>query len=304
MDSGKKDLVTYLDRNLSGEYLLDEPLSLHTWYRIGGPSDFFVYPRNVDDLINLLQHCRSLNVGVYFIGEGANILVSDAGYRGVMINLARYFKAIQKDGEIVHADAGTLLQDLILYYEKNSLGGLEYLSGIPGTVGGALIMNAGTRNGEIGRTVLEVYTLNQNLEWTTVSCDKINFGYRSAPELQDKIILGCKIRLFPKKESTLRQVRLSQMKKRAAKQPLEYPSCGSVFKRPSNHHYVGKMVEEAGLKGLRHGNAMISKKHGGFMVNLGNAKASDVMHLIEKVKEEIYTRYAIQLEPEVRFVGF
>lgn len=303
MDSHKQVFLRHLNEKFKGECLLSEPLSLHTWYRIGGPADYFVYPRNTESIVDLLNLCRSLDMKPFFIGEGANLLASDEGYRGVVINLTQFFKDIEHKNEYVTVGAGTILNDLLVYCEKNNLGGLEYLSGIPGTVGGALIMNAGTHKGEIGDKVAEVYLMDQQLNPSIMHKEQLNFGYRSAPELQDKILLGCKLKLYYEEESILREFRINQIKKRAKKQPVEYPSCGSVFKRPQNN-YVGALVENAGLKGLRCGDAMVSEKHGGFIVNLGNAKASEIKYLIDKVMEEIYRRYDIELDPEVRFVGF
>lgn len=299
----KKELRSYFEKHFAGEYLLDEPLSRHTWYRIGGPADFWAYPRNVEDLLALLHQCRARDVHTYFIGEGANILVSDDGYRGVMISLTRHFNEMSQEKNNITVASGVLLRALVMFAERNSLGGLEYLSGIPGTVGGALTMNAGTHHGEIGETVVEVYLLNQDLEAIVIPDDQITFNYRSVPQLQEKVLLGCKLALYYEKESILRKRRIDQLTERAAKQPLEYPSCGSVFKRPPGY-YVGKMVEDLGLKGLRYGDAMISEKHGGFIVNLGNAQAHHVMYLIEKVKDEVSKHFRVQLEPEVRFVGF
>lgn len=303
MNAWKKALVKYFDRHFTGEYVIDEPLSLHTWYRIGGPADFLVYPRDPKDLIALLRQCQTLEVERYFIGEGANVLVSDAGYRGVIINLTRYFTGITRTETIITVSAGVLLQDLVLFSETHSLGGVAYLSGIPGTIGGALMMNAGTNQGEIGDTVSEVYLLNDAFEPVVVPREHITFNYRSVPQLQEKPLLGCQLQLYHAEEALLREIRLTQLTQRAAKQPLDYPSCGSVFKRPTGY-YVGKMVEELGLKGLRYGDAMISKKHGGFIVNLGNATADHVRYLIEKIQAEVYQHFGIQLEPEVKLVGF
>jgi UDP-N-acetylmuramate dehydrogenase len=299
----KKELWNYLNKHFTGEYLIDELLSLHTWYRIGGPADFFVYPRNAEDLIGLLHQCRALDINIYFIGEGANLLVSDDGYRGIMINLTRHFKDLSQNDNTVTVSSGALLRELVLFAERNGFGGLEYLSGIPGTVGGALTMNAGTHLGEIGDSVGEVYLLNTSFEPVVMTGAQIDFRYRTVLQLQEKILLGCKLALYHEEESILRERRIEQQQRRATAQPLEYPSCGSVFKRPPGH-YVGKMVEDLGLKGLHYGDAMISKKHGGFIVNLGNAKASHVMYLIEKVKDEVDKHFHVQLEPEVRFVGF
>ena len=302
MNPGHHKMRNYLRKNFRGFFLEDELLAAHTWYKIGGPANFFVYPQSRYDLVALLNKCRSLEIPTYFWGDGSNILAADSGFRGVVVNLIRFFNHIERNDDFVEAEAGAMLQDLVLFCEQRSLGGLEYLSGIPGTVGGALFMNAGTNRGEIGDRVSEVYLLNEQLEPEVMTNNHISFEYRSVPKLKKKLILGCKIKLYYEKESILRKRRLDQIKERSAKQPLEYPSCGSVFKRPPNH-FVGKMVEELGLKGLRYGDAMIPEKHGGFIVNLGNAKASHVMFLIEKVQDEVYKSFAVQLEPEVKFVG-
>lgn len=299
----KKELEQYLNTRLMGEYLQDEPLFKHTWYRIGGPVDFLIYPGNVEDLRNLLHHCRMLDVPTYMLGEGANLLISDAGYRGVMISLKRYFTTMTVEHDRVHVLAGTLLQYVIEYCENRSLGGLQGLSGIPGTVGGALTMNAGANHGEIGDHVKEVFILNDELEVESLIRNQIRFGYRSAPELQERIIISCTFVLYHEDTSLLRQFRLNQIAEREIKQPLDCPSCGSVFKRPPGF-YVGKMVEELGLKGFRYGDAMISEKHGGFIVNCGHAKASHVRYLIQKIQAEVEKHYHVTLEPEVRFVGF
>lgn len=303
MNKRQQHLVSYFRKNFRGDYLVDEPLADHTWYRIGGPADFFAYPRDEDDLVGLLRYCRNSEVNAYLLGEGANVLAHDDGYRGVIISLTRYFTKICRDDVMVEAGAGVLLPDLVLFCEENGLGGLACMSGIPGSVGGALVMNAGTRDGEFGDRVVEATVLDSNLELLVMSKKEIRFKYRSALALQDKTVLSCRLGLAPERGDVLRDVRLGQLKKRAEKQPLEYPSCGSVFKAPE-HRFVGQMVEEAGLKGLRSGDAMISEKHGGFIINLGRATARDVMCLIEKVRGEIGKRYNVLLEPEVRFLGF
>ncbi|MBD3305478.1 UDP-N-acetylmuramate dehydrogenase [candidate division KSB3 bacterium] len=300
----KHDLASHLQKTCAGDVLLDEPLARHTWYRIGGPADVFVSPKNSDDVINVLAYCRAYQIPCFLIGEGANLLVSDAGYRGVMVYLARYLNTITRQAQILDVQAGALLQEVVLTCERHHLGGMEYMAGIPGTVGGALIMNAGTDRGEIGDTVSEVSLLNEEYtQIVTMKRDAISFEYRNVPQLQDTIILGCKLLLHHEEESRLRARRLQQLQRRAATQPLEYPSCGSVFKRPP-HHYVGKLVQDLGLKGYRCGDAMISDKHGGFIVNLGTATASQVKTLIDKIQAEVYQQFGIRLEPEVRFVGF
>lgn len=299
----KTDLRDYLSRHFDGEYILDEPLSRHTWYKIGGPADVFAYPRHVDDLIGLLRHCRRLEIPTFLIGDGANLLVHDAGFRGVVVSLERFINQLRIDDDIVNAEAGVLLNTLVLTCEQQGRGGLEALSGIPGTVGGALMMNAGTNKGEIGDHVKTVTALTPALECVTLTRAQIQFGYRRAPEIQDMVVLGCQLTTTSESEVILRERRVAQLQERAAKQPLEYPSCGSVFKRPPGH-FVGKLVQDVGLKGVRQGDAMIPEKHGGFIINLGHATAADVMFLIQKVQAEVLARFGVVLEPEVRFVGF
>ena len=298
-----KELQKFFDTQFAGTCLHDEPLARHTWYCIGGPSDFLAYPANVEDLQRLLQRCRELDVPTYMLGEGANLLVSDSGYRGVMISLTRGLTASDVNNTQVTVEAGALLKDVISFCERHGLGGIEGLSGIPGTIGGALTMNAGANHGEIDDCVASVSLLNTAFEMVELSREQIAFGYRSAPELQDTCILGCTLQLQHDDTERLRQFRLRQIAEREAKQPLDCPSCGSVFKRPAGC-YVGKMVEELGLKGFRHGDAMISDKHGGFIVNCGQATAAQVLYLIRMIQEAVAKRYAVELEPEVRLVGF
>ncbi len=298
-----QELQHFFDTQFAGTYLRDEPLARHTWYRIGGPADILAYPASVEDLYHVLQHCRALDVPICMLGEGANLLVSDSGYRGVMISLARHLTDMRVNDTQVTVQAGTLLKDVIEFCEHHSLGGLQGLSGIPGTMGGVLTMNAGANRGEIGDCVTTVSVLNSTLDAVELKREQIAFGYRSAPELQHAYILGCTLQLTCDDEERLRQFRLRQIAEREAKQPLDCPSCGSVFKRPAGF-YVGKMVEELGLKGFRYGDAMIAEKHGGFIVNCGNATAAQVLYLIRKVQDAVATRYHVELEPEVRLIGF
>ncbi|MCK4859440.1 MAG: UDP-N-acetylmuramate dehydrogenase [Candidatus Omnitrophica bacterium] len=303
MKEEKRHILKYLNNNLKGDFSTDELLSKHTWYKIGGPADFIVYPKDIEALISLVSFCRVVDVPINFIGEGANLLVCDAGFRGVIIKLSRHFNSIEMKNNTVNVDAGVLLPDLVLYCEKNSLGGVEYLSGIPGTLGGALIMNAGTSKGDISNSVQEVSTLDNQLNLEIINKNEIDFQYRFVPQFHERILLGCKLQLRYAEKSYLKEIRIDQIQERANKQPIDYPSCGSVFKRPAKY-YVGKLVEDAGLKGFRHGGAMISNKHAGFIINSDNAKAKDVMYIIRKVQEEVYKSFNVELEPEVKFLGF
>jgi UDP-N-acetylmuramate dehydrogenase len=278
-------------------------MSERTWYHIGGFADFLAFPSSVPELQELLAACLSLAVPVYVLGEGANVLISDRGFRGVIVNLRGGFEGIRFHGRRVEAQAGVTLRKLVYECERRNLAGCEGLSGIPGTVGGALIMNAGTDMVEIGNLVTEVNVLESNGETRRIVRDHIGFSYRHAPALEDTVVLGGTLELVDGDEGELREKRLDLLARRASKQPLEFPSCGSVFKRPDGH-FVGKLVEEAGLKGLRHGDAVIAEKHGGFIVNLGNASADDVLYLVDTVREEVNRRYNVILDLEVRLVGF
>lgn len=301
--TNQTQLKKLLSEDFKGEFSLNEPLKNHTWYKIGGPADVIAYPKNIDDLKLIINFCKQKNTPYYIIGEGANLLVSDFGFRGVIIKLNRFFNSFQIKDMIIIADAGVSFNDLILYCEEKNLGGLEYLSGIPGSVGGMLMMNAGTSKGEIGEILEKVCYLDENLNVSILDKTQITFDYRYVKEFQDKILLTCELKVREDDGNRLKKLRLAQLQMRAAKQPLEYPSCGSVFKRPENH-YVGKMVEDLHLKGFIYGDAMISEKHGGFIVNKGNASANDIMYIIRKVQDEVYKHFQVRLEPEVKFLGF
>ena len=301
--TNRTQLKKLLSEDFKGEFSLNAPLKKHTWYEIGGPADVIAYPKNIDDLKLIIDFCKQNNTPYYLIGEGANLLVSDFGFRGIIIKLNRFFNSFQIKDMIITADAGISFNDLILYCEEANLGGLEYFSGIPGSVGGMLMMNAGTSKGEIGEILEKVYYLDENLNVSILNKNQITFDYRHVKEFQNKILLKCELNVREDDGIRLKKLRLAQIQMRAAKQPLEYPSCGSVFKRPKNH-YVGKLVEDLNLKGFTYGDAMISEKHGGFIVNKGNARANDIMYIIRKVQDEVYKHFQVRLEPEVKFLGF
>lgn len=304
IDNAYKELSKFLNQNNAGCYLANEPIRKHTTYRIGGLADFFVFPREQETLIALLRECSRLDIDCFLLGGGANILASDDGYRGVIINIQNLSSQIGMVGtNQVCAGAGVSLQDLVIFCERNGLGGVECLSGIPGTVGGGLRMNAGTKKGEIGTCVSQVVCLDvKTLHLQSLSANDIDFNYRSVPQLLDKIILGCTLTLSSSNREELKLTRLRQLQERSVKQPLAFPSCGSVFKRPPKY-YVGAMVEELGLKGMMRGDAMISEIHGGFISNMGCAKASEVMWLICHIQEKVEKNYNVVLEPEVLFLG-
>ncbi len=298
----RNKIEAYLSNNFKGTYRFNEPLFRHTTYHIGGPADYFVRPYDVNSLKEVLDFCRRNEINEYVLGNGSNILASDSGFRGIVIKLD-YLNSIESKELYVKCGSGVKLSHLILYNENSGLAGLHSLSGIPGTVGGVLAMNAGTSYGEIGDYVQEVCVLDEFLNYRSIKKEEISFNYRSVPALDDKIILGCSFSLYNKDKIKLKECRLRKLEKRAEKQPLEYCSCGSVFKRPPVG-YVGEMIEKVGLKGFRKGDAMISEKHAGFIVNLGHAKAEDIMYIIKKVQEVINRKYSVKLELEVKLLGF
>lgn len=297
------ELKQYFKNEFIGGFSFDEPLNNHTWYKIGGAAAVLCSPESEDSLIGLLKRCRELEVDYFILGDGANVLVSDAGFKGVIITLKDSLNKCFIHEKTLFAEAGAYLNDVILLAQDNGLAGLESLSGIPGTVGGALYMNAGIDRGNIGDVVDKVIILNDDFEMETLEAKDIDFGYRNVPQLKNKIILATLLKMKSSNYEELSKFRGELLKKRAEKQPLECPSCGSVFKRPDGF-FVGKMVQDLGLKGFRIGGAEISDKHAGFIINKGNATAADVMAVIDKIKEEVFNEYKVELETEVKFLGF
>lgn len=297
------EMTKFLHGELPGEFLVNEPLRMHTWYRVGGNARFFVYPESVYQVRRVLERADSLEMPVFVLGDGANVLASDQGFDGLVIGLSGRMTGIEFRGTRVTARSGTFLSALVQVCESAGLAGMECLAGIPGTVGGALIMNAGTGEAEIGDTVLSVSGLDG--EWREVRLEResISFGYRSAPELQSLLLTEAEFELRSSSRDYLKQKRLELLRIRSEKQPLGYPSCGSVFKRPPGY-YVGRMVQELDLKGFRRGDAMISEKHAGFIVNLGNAAADDILYLIKTVEERVELNFGVKLEREVRLLGY
>jgi len=282
---------------------LNEPLSRYTAYRVGGPADALVVPQTVEDLQWLVRYCQQQRVPYRVLGSGANVLVHDAGYRGVIILLRDCCGQIQQQGTQLYVGAGVLVQDLVPYCERHQLAGLHFMSGIPGTVGGALIMNAGAFDGEIGDRVIAVDALDAHGNRCRIPREAAKFGYRQAPGLQGLLLLGCWLQLEVGNSERLRQQRQSILQRRAEKQPLDYPSCGSVFKRPPGD-FAGRLIERSGGKGMRVGGAMVSPKHANFILNVDQATASDIFELIVQVQQRVYQEAGVWLEPEVQFIGF
>jgi UDP-N-acetylmuramate dehydrogenase len=286
-----------------GEIRTDEPLSKHTSFKIGGQADFYLYPKDLEDLSAVVDFSRNKGISKFVIGNGTNLLVSDSGFRGLVIDLSETFKEIHSKENAVTVGAGVNLSDLIRYCTERGLSGLESLIGIPGQLGGGIVLNAGAFGAEISDPLDSVRLMDQFGTVGKQRKSEVTFGYRATSIGRDAIVVDA---LFFLKEGNPRDMQLSQnnyLRKRKEKQPLSLPSAGSVFKRPAGK-YAGRLIEEAGCKGLRIGDAMVSKKHANFIVNCRLASAQDVLRLIDEVKERVMKQFQIELEPEIHMIGF
>ena len=302
-----QDVIQRLAVQLRNEYpervKIQEPLKNYTTYQVGGPASVLCLPENRDELQYILQSCSKAGAPVFILGSGSNILVNDAGIDMIVIQLSGCCAELYHQGNILYAGAGVLVSDLVAYCEKHDLAGLDYMSGIPGTIGGALLMNAGAFIGEIGDRVNLIEAMTYDGKLLKIDKEEAGFGYRQADYLQDKIMLGCSLLMLPGSRAELEKSREGYLSQRADKQPLEYGSCGSVFKRPPNN-YAGTLIEKAGCKGMQVGGAMVSPKHANFIINYQNAMASDIYQLIKEVQNIVYDKFKIWLELEVKLVGF
>ena len=286
------------------EILTDEPMTKHTSFKIGGLADVMVLPKTEEQIAELLKRAKMHKIPVTVIGAGSNLLVSDLGIRGLTIKLGSPFSEITAEGDIINAKSGASLAKIASVALKNSLSGFEFASGIPGTLGGAVYMNAGAYGGEMKDVVIKTRFMDFEGNIFTLENDEHDFSYRHSffDGKDDLIILSSEIKLQKGEKSEIEAKMLELNKKRKEKQPLNYPSAGSAFKRPA-HGYAAQLIEEAGLKGKKIGGAMVSKKHSGFIVNDGNATAKDVEELIEFVKKAVYDKFKVELNPEVRKIG-
>lgn len=283
--------------------LTDEPMCDHTTFKIGGKADVFVSIINEHEILRLLELLRSRQIPFFILGNGSNILVSDEGYRGVIIEIGSAYSGVRMLDDIVIAKAGTTMAKLSHFAMENNLTGLEFASGIPGTVGGGIIMNAGAYGGEMRQITYRVKAVTPSGEVIYLSNADMEFEYRnSKAKKEGYIILQAEFRLHRGEKSVIEGIMRDLAKKRRDKQPLEYPSAGSTFKRPQGY-YAGKLIADAGLKGLSVGGAQVSEKHAGFLINTGSATAADMYELINQVRTKVKEAYSVVLEPEVIFLG-
>ncbi|ARU62294.1 UDP-N-acetylenolpyruvoylglucosamine reductase [Tumebacillus avium] len=286
-----------------GTVLLEEPLSKHTSWKIGGPADVFVLPTTIEHLVRIMELTHEHQIPWYVIGKGSNLLVKDGGLRGVVLKLGDNFSELQIEGQTLTAQGGRSFVSAANHAIRSGLGGLEFATGIPGTVGGAVMMNAGAHGGEVKDVLKECRVLTEEGKIVHLAHADLNFDYRYS-RLKDRpaIVLDASFSLHPGDAAEMSERVKGWRERRQATQPLAMPSCGSVFRNPDGTH-AGKLVEEAGLKGTRIGGAQISELHGNFIVNTGGAKAADVLQVIELVQRTIKQKYGYELHPEVRIVG-
>jgi UDP-N-acetylmuramate dehydrogenase len=298
----KRDYKKWALGLIKGRVLFDAPMKQFTSMKVGGPADSLLFPRNVDELRKVVRYARRKKIPCLILGKGTNLVVRDKGVRGWVINLTQGMKKIHMDGEVVEAEAGLSLQSLVQFSIQKGHTGLEPFFGIPGTVGGGLTMNAGARGAELKDVLLSITLMKEDGEMVERSRSKLRFSYRRLVLPPSWIILKGRFQLKKgKKEEILERVKsYSEIRKRT--QPLDYPNAGSIFKNPKEGP-AGKWIEEAGLKGFRIGQAMISDLHANFIINLGKAKAEEVIRLMEWVEKKIYEEKGISLEREVRVVG-
>ena len=280
-----------------------EPMSLHTTFRIGGPADLFVTPGSIQAVADSIRICKETQTPYAVIGNGSNLLVSDTGYRGVIIQIGRNLNQVSVNGEEIRAQAGAMLSVIAKTALSESLTGFEFASGIPGTLGGAAVMNAGAYGGEMKDVLTEVTVLTREGEIRTIPAEKLEMGYRTSLAAKNGWIILEAVLKFQKGDAEAIRGRMEELKmQRVTKQPLDLPSAGSTFKRPEGY-FAGKLIMDAGLRGFTVGGAQISEKHCGFVVNKGGATAEDVRNLICAVQKKVQEDAGVKLEPEVKFLG-
>ena len=285
------------------QILKDEPMDKHTTFRAGGKADYLVMPSNEEQVRDLVLLLKKENVPYYVMGNGSNLLVRDQGFKGVIIQIARKMNQIRVEGETIYAQAGALLSKIAAQALGEGLTGFEFASGIPGTLGGAVMMNAGAYGGEMKQVIVNACVLTSAGEIAVIPADLMELGYRtSIIKTAGYIVLEAKLQLKEGNPEVIRETMKDLTIRRTTKQPLEYPSAGSTFKRPEGY-FAGKLIMDSGLAGYQVGGAQVSEKHCGFVINAGGATARDVRTLMDNVRDIVYKKYGVTLEPEVKFLG-
>lgn len=281
--------------------LKDEPMSKHTSFEIGGPADYFVSVNSIEQIQRIVALCKKTKTPLYVLGCGSDLLVSDAGPCGVVLHFGKDFSKINIDGNILSAQAGATNKEVAQAACNAGLSGYEFASGIPGSIGGAAIMNAGAYDGEFKNVAFSITCLTPECEVVEIPADQADLSYRHSMMSDKKyLVLEVKLCLHASKPSDIQACMDDLQQRRESKQPLDMPSAGSTFKRPQGY-YAGPLIQESGMQGASVGGAQVSKKHAGFIVNTGNATAADVLSLIREVQEAVFKYAGVHLEPEVRY---
>lgn len=292
----------FKDKNV-GEVLFDEPMKNHTSFKIGGPVDVMIIPNNENQVVEAVSLCRENNIDFFIIGNGTNLLVKDGGLRGAVIKINEGLNSVKVGDNKIYCEAGALLTAVSKGVARESLTGMEFANGIPGTIGGAATMNAGAYGGEMKDIITKVRAIDKDNNIKEYSNSEMNFRYRGSRVTdEDLIVLSVELELELGDPEKIDEVMRDLTYKRTSKQPLELPSGGSTFKRPEGY-FAGKLIEDSGLRGLRHGGAQISEKHCGFVVNVDNASCKNVLELIQVVQKTVRDNYDVELETEIKLIG-
>lgn len=303
-ESGREPLAWRLRAIVGEENVLEnEPMSAHTTFRVGGPADLYVIPEDFDEVRDVLRACDEADVDRFVLGRGSDLLVSDDGYRGVIVAVADGLTGVSVDGTEMTCQAGVDLREASEMACELGLSGLEFACGIPGSVGGACFMNAGAYDGCVADVLKCVRVLRPDGSFETIDVADLNLGYRRSRVATDGLVVLSATFALQRGDGERIRAKMDDLTaRREEKQPLELPSAGSTFKRPEGH-FAGKLIMDAGLQGYQVGGAAVSKKHAGFVVNVDDATAADVHAVIEHVQDEVERQFDVRLEPEVRFLG-
>ena len=281
----------------------EEPMKKHTTFRVGGNADYFVVPKTEKEVERIVGLCKEEGMPYYILGNGSNLLVGDKGYHGVIIQICKEMNEISVEDNFLNVQAGALLSRVGNVALEAGLAGFEFASGIPGTMGGAVFMNAGAYGGEMKDIIEKVYVLDENGAQLELDRDALDLGYRHSCIPEKKyIVTKVVLELVPRNEAEIRSEMKELNEKRAEKQPLQYPSAGSTFKRPEGY-FAGKLIMDAGLRGYQVGGAQVSEKHCGFVINKGDATAADICQLMRDVSDKVQAQFGVVLEPEVKMIG-
>lgn len=300
----RTNIIHLLEKKINREYIIeDEMMNKHTTFKVGGPADLYVIPRSEEELVYAIEVCKSENVPYYVIGNGSNLLVTDKGFRGVIIEVYRQMSDITVEGNCITAYAGALLSKIANTALEHGLTGLEFAHGIPGALGGAVTMNAGAYDGEMKQVLESATVIDDKGQVRTLSSDELELEYRkSIISRLGYTVIKATMRLEDGDKEAISAKMKDLMQRRRDKQPLEYPSAGSTFKRPVGH-FAGKLIMDAGLRGYQLGGAQVSEKHCGFVINKDHATCQDILDLIHYIQEEVKSKFDVQIEPEVKMIG-